>query len=170
MGGATLTRFYATHVFLIPAAIFGAVGIRMKLQFTWEGCDSALAAPLILESLRKLEYRGYDSAGIAVVDEARVRVVDHVAVAADGRDAGAPAADGREDEGARVKAAVLTVSDGVDMGTREDASGDLLEELLGKVRERSAKVGYATVYGVEAEPAAGPSLTVAEGDAAQPSG
>jgi len=29
-----------------------------------------------------------------------------------------------------VKAAVLTVSDGVDMGTREDASGDLLEELL----------------------------------------
>jgi molybdopterin adenylyltransferase len=29
-----------------------------------------------------------------------------------------------------VRAAVLTVSDGVDMGTREDASGDLLEELL----------------------------------------
>jgi molybdenum cofactor synthesis domain-containing protein len=29
-----------------------------------------------------------------------------------------------------VKTAVLTVSDGVDMGTREDASGDLLEELL----------------------------------------
>ena len=29
-----------------------------------------------------------------------------------------------------MRAAVLTVSDGVDMGTREDASGDLLEELL----------------------------------------
>jgi molybdopterin adenylyltransferase len=29
-----------------------------------------------------------------------------------------------------VRAAVLTVSDGVDMGTREDASGNLLEELL----------------------------------------
>ena len=29
-----------------------------------------------------------------------------------------------------MKAAVLTVSDGVDMGTREDASGDLLEGLL----------------------------------------
>ena len=29
-----------------------------------------------------------------------------------------------------MKAAVLTVSDGVDMGEREDASGDLLEELL----------------------------------------
>jgi molybdopterin adenylyltransferase len=29
-----------------------------------------------------------------------------------------------------MKAAVLTVSDGVDMGRRDDASGDLLEELL----------------------------------------
>ena len=29
-----------------------------------------------------------------------------------------------------MKAAVLTVSDGVDMGTREDRSGDALEELL----------------------------------------
>lgn len=29
-----------------------------------------------------------------------------------------------------MKAAVLTVSDGVDMGTREDKSGDVLEELL----------------------------------------
>jgi molybdopterin adenylyltransferase len=29
-----------------------------------------------------------------------------------------------------VKAAVLTVSDGVDMGTRDDASGDALEDLL----------------------------------------
>ena len=29
-----------------------------------------------------------------------------------------------------MRAAVLTVSDGVDMGTREDKSGDLLEELL----------------------------------------
>src|SRR5256712_5145205 len=32
------------------------------------------AAPLILESLRKLEYRGYDSAGIAVINEDRVSV------------------------------------------------------------------------------------------------
>ena len=37
---------------------------------------------------------------------------------------------GREDEGAGVKAAVLTVSDGVVAGTREDRSGDLLAELL----------------------------------------
>ncbi|HXG49828.1 MAG TPA: glutamine--fructose-6-phosphate transaminase (isomerizing) [candidate division Zixibacteria bacterium] len=32
------------------------------------------AAPLILESLRKLEYRGYDSAGIAVLNEGRISV------------------------------------------------------------------------------------------------
>lgn len=32
------------------------------------------AAPLILESLKKLEYRGYDSAGIAVLDDRRVSV------------------------------------------------------------------------------------------------
>jgi molybdopterin adenylyltransferase len=40
-----------------------------------------------------------------------------------------------------VKAAVLTVSDGVDMGTREDRSGDLLEELLaGEGFEVSRKI------------------------------
>jgi ubiquinol-cytochrome c reductase cytochrome b subunit len=31
VGGATLTRFYATHVFLIPAAIFGLVGMHLYL-------------------------------------------------------------------------------------------------------------------------------------------
>ena len=36
----------------------------------------------------------------------------------------------REDEGAGVNAAVLTVSDGVHKGTRVDASGDTLAELL----------------------------------------
>src|SRR6058998_1856923 len=32
------------------------------------------AAPLILESLRKLEYQGYDSAGIAVINKGRVSI------------------------------------------------------------------------------------------------
>ncbi|HEY7168033.1 MAG TPA: glutamine--fructose-6-phosphate aminotransferase, partial [Candidatus Binatia bacterium] len=32
------------------------------------------AAPLILESLRKLEYRGYDSAGIAVLTDGHISV------------------------------------------------------------------------------------------------
>src|SRR5256714_7992300 len=31
VGGATLARFYATHVFLIPAAIFGLIGIHLYL-------------------------------------------------------------------------------------------------------------------------------------------
>jgi myo-inositol-1-phosphate synthase len=30
----------------------GFLGVRMKLQFTWEGCDSALAAPLLLDLVR----------------------------------------------------------------------------------------------------------------------
>ena len=30
----------------------GFLGVRMKLQFTWEGCDSALAAPLLLDLMR----------------------------------------------------------------------------------------------------------------------
>ena len=32
------------------------------------------AAPLILDSLRKLEYRGYDSAGIAVLNDGQVAI------------------------------------------------------------------------------------------------
>ena len=31
VGGATLTRFYATHVFLIPAAVFGLLGLHLYL-------------------------------------------------------------------------------------------------------------------------------------------
>jgi ubiquinol-cytochrome c reductase cytochrome b subunit len=31
VGGATLTRFYATHVFLIPAAIFGLIALHLYL-------------------------------------------------------------------------------------------------------------------------------------------
>ena len=49
-----------------------------------------------------------------------------------------------EDEGAGVKAAVLTVSDGVDMGTREDKSGDALEELLASPRVRVSGESFPT--------------------------
>lgn len=31
VGGATLTRFYATHVFMIPAVIFGLIGLHLYL-------------------------------------------------------------------------------------------------------------------------------------------
>jgi myo-inositol-1-phosphate synthase len=30
----------------------GFLGVRMKLQFTWDGCDSSLAAPLVLDLVR----------------------------------------------------------------------------------------------------------------------
>lgn len=30
----------------------GFLGVRMRMQFTWEGCDSALAAPLVLDLSR----------------------------------------------------------------------------------------------------------------------
>jgi myo-inositol-1-phosphate synthase len=30
----------------------GFLGVRMRMQFTWEGCDSALAAPLVLDLVR----------------------------------------------------------------------------------------------------------------------
>ena len=32
----------------------GFLGVRMKLQFVWEGCDSTLAAPLLLDLVRLL--------------------------------------------------------------------------------------------------------------------
>jgi myo-inositol-1-phosphate synthase len=35
-------------------AFEGFLGVRMSLQFTWQGCDSALAAPLVLDLARLL--------------------------------------------------------------------------------------------------------------------
>jgi myo-inositol-1-phosphate synthase len=34
----------------------GFLGTRMQLQFTWQGCDSALAAPLVIDLVRFLEF------------------------------------------------------------------------------------------------------------------
>src|SRR5881409_1702017 len=36
--------------------------------------DARPAAPLLLEGLKRLEYRGYDSAGIALVEDGRIEV------------------------------------------------------------------------------------------------
>ncbi|MFE7764594.1 inositol-3-phosphate synthase [Streptomyces sp. NPDC057438] len=55
----------ATHIDLVPAlgdwktawdhiAFDGFLGTRMVLQTTWQGCDSALAAPLVLDLARLL--------------------------------------------------------------------------------------------------------------------
>ena len=34
----------------------GFLGARMAMQFTWQGCDSALAAPLVLDLARLAAY------------------------------------------------------------------------------------------------------------------
>ncbi len=34
----------------------GFLGVKMSLQFTWQGCDSILAAPLVLDMVRFLAY------------------------------------------------------------------------------------------------------------------
>ena len=34
----------------------GFLGVRMRMQFTWEGCDSALAAPLVLDLARLVAF------------------------------------------------------------------------------------------------------------------
>lgn len=44
-------------------AFSGFLGVRMNLQFTWQGCDSALAAPLVLD-LARLVARAHE-AGVA---------------------------------------------------------------------------------------------------------
>ena len=37
-------------------------------------CGKEQAAPILLEGLAKLEYRGYDSAGIAVINDGRIEI------------------------------------------------------------------------------------------------
>jgi myo-inositol-1-phosphate synthase len=39
-------------------AFEGFLGTRMRLQFTWEGCDSALGAPLVLDLVRLVAAAG----------------------------------------------------------------------------------------------------------------
>jgi myo-inositol-1-phosphate synthase len=46
----------------------GFLGVRMNLQFTWQGCDSALAAPLVLD-LARLMARAHASGQAGPVAE-----------------------------------------------------------------------------------------------------
>lgn len=43
----------------------GFLGTRMNLQFTWEGCDSALAAPLVLDLVRLIA-RAHENGDVGV--------------------------------------------------------------------------------------------------------
>jgi myo-inositol-1-phosphate synthase len=46
----------------------GFLGVRMSLQFTWQGCDSALAAPLVLD-LARLMARAHETGRSGAVSE-----------------------------------------------------------------------------------------------------
>ncbi|MEV4582747.1 inositol-3-phosphate synthase [Nonomuraea jabiensis] len=46
----------------------GFLGVRMTLQFTWQGCDSALAAPLVLD-LARLVARAHEKGRCGVLPE-----------------------------------------------------------------------------------------------------
>jgi myo-inositol-1-phosphate synthase len=46
----------------------GFLGVRMSLQFTWQGCDSALAAPLVLD-LARLVARAHECGRYGVLPE-----------------------------------------------------------------------------------------------------
>ncbi|MEV2265416.1 inositol-3-phosphate synthase [Nonomuraea africana] len=46
----------------------GFMGVRMTLQFTWQGCDSALAAPLVLD-LARLVARAHERGRTGVLGE-----------------------------------------------------------------------------------------------------
>ncbi|MET9251917.1 inositol-3-phosphate synthase [Nonomuraea sp. NPDC003709] len=46
----------------------GFLGVRMTLQFTWQGCDSALAAPLVLD-LARLVARAHEKGRSGVLPE-----------------------------------------------------------------------------------------------------
>jgi len=49
-------------------AFEGFLGIRMRMQFTWEGCDSTLAAPLVLD-LARLGALGLSRGDSGIVSE-----------------------------------------------------------------------------------------------------
>ena len=44
----------------------GFLGVRMSLQFTWQGCDSALAAPLVLD-LARLTARAHQAGEVGAL-------------------------------------------------------------------------------------------------------
>jgi len=44
----------------------GFLGVRMSLQFTWQGCDSALAAPLVLD-LARLTARAHEAGEVGAL-------------------------------------------------------------------------------------------------------
>src|SRR5207245_10992664 len=83
VGGATLTRFYATHVFLIPAAIFGLLGIHVYLVIKRGISEPPVAGERVDRAGYRARYRDLLARGIPFWPDAAWRdaVVSAIAVA-----------------------------------------------------------------------------------------
>src|SRR5437764_7357179 len=83
VGGATLTRFYATHVFLIPAAIFGLLGIHLYLVVKRGISEPPVAGERVDRAGYRARYRELLARGIPFWPDAAWRdaVVSAIAVA-----------------------------------------------------------------------------------------
>jgi ubiquinol-cytochrome c reductase cytochrome b subunit len=82
VGGATLTRFYATHVFLIPAAIFGLLGVHLYLVIRRGISEPPVAGEPVRPGTYLEHYRDLLARGIPFYPDAAVRdaIVSFVAV------------------------------------------------------------------------------------------
>jgi ubiquinol-cytochrome c reductase cytochrome b subunit len=84
VGGATLTRFYATHVFLIPAAVFGLLALHLYLVVKRGISEPPVPGEKIDPRTYFAKYRALLARGIPFYPDAAVRdaVVSFVAVVA----------------------------------------------------------------------------------------
>ncbi|MEA2661049.1 MAG: ubiquinol-cytochrome c reductase cytochrome b subunit [Chloroflexota bacterium] len=82
VGGATLTRFYATHVFLIPAAIVGLLGVHLYLVIKRGISEPPVPGERVNPRTYLARYRELLARGIPFYPDAAVRdaVVSFVAV------------------------------------------------------------------------------------------
>ena len=83
VGGATLTRFYATHVFLIPAAILGLLGVHLYLVIKRGISEPPVPGERVDPPTYLARYRELLRRGIPFYPDAAVRdaVVSFIAVA-----------------------------------------------------------------------------------------
>ncbi len=84
VGGATLTRFYATHVFLIPAAIFGLLGLHLYLVIKRGISEPPVPGEAVRPGTYRARYRELLARGIPFYPDAAYRdaIVAFVAVVA----------------------------------------------------------------------------------------
>ena len=82
VGGATLTRFYATHVFLIPAAIFALLGLHLYLVIKRGISEPPVPGELVQPKTYRQRYEELLRRGIPFFPDAAYRdaIVAFVAV------------------------------------------------------------------------------------------